>query len=328
MNNELEINLKDLIIYWLIHFRSMIVLSVLGFFIVGSLRVYMVNSFAITEKVEAMSQEDNQGIQDKQVVAAYRLVLSNDKDLDKSTMNIRYITIDGTDETTAKNIVNAFVANIENDIRENVIYEVNVIEEVEEVEEVDSSMEFIKHGFAASVILILIHAMWWSMIYISTGRIRTKSQQDALFEIMELGGLRTGEFKLYKGHSKIDLWLRSIAEYKEFSEDECMEMAIIKLKKLLSIPNREKEKINIVITGQASCGLKERLIKDMAKAFDYVSCIEVADIINNASDLEKLLDADYVIFVERYGSTRWHKLSEEINHSLQAGVKIAGCVWE
>lgn len=44
--------------------------------------------------------------------------------------------------------------------------------------------------------------------------------------------------------------------------------------------------------------------------------------------MEKLMDADYLVFVEKYGITRCKKMHEEISYSLHSGVEIAGCVWE
>lgn len=328
MNEEIEINLKDLLIYWLLHFRSMIVVSLIAFVVVGGLKTYNVMESEDFVKTKTQSQEDDTYGKDSQVVATYSLILTDTPTFDESISNVRYITIDGTDETTAKNIANAIMSNVEKNNEENVIYEISILGEEQEQEKVYPSVVFIKYGLGAAIVFLCLHATCWSMRYILTGRIRTKSQQKSMFNICQLGGLRDGEINLYKRHSKIDIWLRTVGGYEEFSEDECLKMVVINLKLLLNKAKQESEKINVLITGQASNTFKEKVSAEISREFYNVKCNMVEDVIHKVSDMEKLMDADYLVFVEKYGITRYKKMHEEISYSLHSGVEIAGCVWE
>lgn len=149
-----------------------------------------------------------------------------------------------------------------------------------------------------------------------------------MLNVFQLGGLRDGEIDLYRRHSKIDLWLRSVGGYEEFSEDECLKMVVMHLKLLINKEKKEQDKINVLITGQASNTFKEKVSAEILREFCNVKCNMVEDVIHKVSDMEKLMDADYLIFVEKYGITRCKKMQEEIKYSLQAGVESAGCFWE
>lgn len=153
----------------------MIVVSIIAFVGVGGVKTYNVIASEDFAKTKTHSHEDDKYEKDPQVVAMYRLILSETPTFDESISNVRYITIDGTDETTAKNIANAFVSNVEKNNEENVIYEINILGRVKEQVKVYSSVFFIKYGLGAAIIFICLHAACWSVMYISTGRIRTKA---------------------------------------------------------------------------------------------------------------------------------------------------------
>jgi len=201
-----EMNLKDLLIYWALHFRSAFILCICAFILLGCYKGYNA-----TLKEDAAVTESGEHTKDDTVVTTYEVTVSNDPNLDASKFNKTYITVMGKEATIGQGIASAIIQNREDNSAKNVAYEISVKTEGEKIIHVEkASYVFIKYGVAGAVAMLFFHLLFFALKYAMSAEIITLAQQDEILGIPVLARKRDAIAVLYKGRGGMSCTLRRI----------------------------------------------------------------------------------------------------------------------
>ena len=332
-NTTNEIDLKDLFIYWALHFRSAFILCICVFIISGAYKGYCVSLEKSREVAEAT--EDKENAQDTSMVTTYQVVVSNDPNFDASTSPKTYITVAGKDAATGQGIANAIIQSRKDDGTENVVYEINVRSEgqagTEAIVEKPSQV-FVKYGTIGAVAMLFLHLLFFALKYVLSTAVITSAQQHDILGIPVLARKRDAMSALYKNKCGISCTLRRIGGLspEESNIENIADMAAVNLKLLVKKVNQvdnEKECSGILIAGQATMADKREIADALAKRMKDITFTVAESLDKNSRDREELLKCEGVLFVEVYGQTMKKIALEEQALALSVGKTVLGSVW-
>lgn len=325
MRNEdgMEIDLKDIIFYWLLHYRSLIVAILLCASLFGLVGTY--------------KEKSKPQIGNAKEVAEYSVIVSDDPDANTLNMPKKYITVEGIKGGISKSFAQSVVQGFKESEDGNIVFEVTIIEgadldekQVNQQEKSISKTQIIKYGVMGVAVAIFVHFMIFLIVYIVSDKIRTRFQLHNYLNIMELSSIRDAETILYKKKNALDNFLREKAGYKKCEDDsetveEAMNVMVFKVKRLLG---ESKGTCNVLIAGRGSDKLKKAIYGKLSETFHNSSFVICEKSLDSAYGIERLINSDYIILAEQYGKTRFNALKEDIDLIKQEKILIAGAVWE
>jgi hypothetical protein len=325
-NTEFEINLKDLLIYWALHFRSAFVLCVCAFILLGSYKGY---------QAETAASQGEKSVEDSSTVTDYQMVVSGDPNFDAETSKKTYITVTGKDAATAQTIANALIQSMKGNDSKNAVYEIRIKAEAEAeavVGEVSPVHAFIKYGIVGAVAMLFLHLLFFAIQYVASAVIITSSQQCEMLRIPVLSQKRGAAAKLYKHGTGLDRALRRAGGFaaEENDMNRVTDMAAANLKLELKAAGQQNAEIvgrRILVAGQAEASDKKALAEALAQRLEGITFTVAESLKGNPQDRERLLDCDGVLFAEVYGQTRRATALEEKSLVQSSEKMVLGSVW-
>ena len=323
-NEVKEIDIKDLLVFWLLHFRSALIICIACALVLGGYKGF--TSYRSNKiNLQAKSVAEAEGKEFTTVsTKSFEIILSNEENADISQFEKNQIIIKGDDNAWNKQIATAVLTVLEDKGFNNVVFEVILEEEHDATKMVSPVKTALKYGFIAIVISLFMHGLYYIVFYLTTSKYITCFHNITEHNIRTLVSLRDADIKLYKNKGFIDKILRKIGMYQK-------EMPLAELNNLLisdiKVLNHNNGKCNLLIAGQADIDIKNSIARALRNAFSDVS-IEVADsIINNPCDREKIIINKNVIFIQQYGITQKQATAKEIEIVNYSNGNIIGNVW-
>lgn len=331
MDQNKEVDLRDLLIYWALHFRSAIVLCLCAFAIVGAYKGYITEQTEL--KMEEIYEKNGKSFaQPDNKVNTYQIVVTDDPNFDVKAAREIYITITGKDATNEQTIANALIESIKGDEKKNVVYEIRIVTDASVEVAIESPFHaFVKNGMIGAAGILFLHLLFFAMKYISSSVIMTVSQQEVL-QVSVLAQKRGATVKLYKYRDWLSKALRKIGDFplEEINIDNIADMAAANLKLETAKEKRQDNENScrkILIAGEALMSDKRMIVEALSQRLEGVTFIIAESLKKNSQDREKLLNCDGVLFAEVYGKTVKTTALEEKQLVRFAKKMVLGSIW-
>ena len=336
-NLENEIDLKDLLVYWALHFRSAIVMCVCAFIVLGMYKGYAAVQVERKNHAEESFMADEHGkTEDNSTITTYQMVVTDDPHFNSPKAPKTYITVTGKDAATGQSIANALIQSMQNNGGKNIVYEITIKTDGDTKMEANNLTEpfwhvFLKNGIIGAVGILFLHLLFFALKYVMSPVIITESQEREVLCLPILGQRRGGAVELYKNHDSLSRILRWSGNFQpdESSIERVDNMVVVNLKLELEKlkQNADNGCRTIMIAGQAAMTDKERLAEMLQKHLEGIPFVIAQSLKEEPLDRSKLLDCNCVLFAEVYGETRKASALEEKLIVQSAGKTVLGSIW-
>lgn len=181
----------------------------------------------------------------------------------------------------------------------------------------------VKYLLLGALVGIFLACVWIAMCYILSGRIKSVQELGNIFGLRIFGSISLEKKK--RAFSFVDRWLDKLRKKRQRTLEQQYELVLTNLKVTC-----RKAKIEQVFftTSMEMTDADRRLLEELQKRLEKegVKSSFGEDIVHNAGSLERMAEMEYVVLLEKTGTTDYADVEQELTLCVQQNAKVLGVV--